>query len=302
MKVLKILLLTGSILLLSVSTVFAEDVNLKINVDGKRVTMDVSPQLKSAVTYVPISFIAKELGATVEWQSPRVILRKDGIKLTSTVGSSIYTRGDEQFSVKDTPILHNNRVLVPLRVISEQLGCDVDYDAVKKEINIKRRAGAPVSKPLPQEDDSAYTQSPNQKWGVKVVQDYTPSGAMNHLIYVKNNESKEIELIARLANAGLQDWMTDNRLLYSVSKSVENAADTKSLIIYDPTTRNSTALVDADGYFYIPSIHAVAFYQYLPGEDRRVESSNRKLIDIETRKIQSITEDDWKQYMEAARN
>ena len=152
MKLHKVLLLTGGILLLSVSSVFAQDVDLKINVDGKRVAMDVFPQLKNSVTYVPISFIARDLGATVEWQSPKVILRKDGIKLTSTVGSGIYTKDGEPFSVKETPILHNNRVLVPLRIIGEQLGCSIDYDGAKKEINIQKQVGAAEAKQLPQED------------------------------------------------------------------------------------------------------------------------------------------------------
>ena len=48
MKLHKVLLLTGGILLLSMSSVFAQDVDLKINVDGKRVAMDVFPQQAGA--------------------------------------------------------------------------------------------------------------------------------------------------------------------------------------------------------------------------------------------------------------
>lgn len=293
-KKLKIFL-TLSILLLPVNLAFADSNNLRINVDGKVVVADVAPQLKNMVTYVPISFIAKELGATVDWQSPTVVMTKNGVKMTATVGSSLYTRGQEQFSVKEIPFLHNDRVFVPLRIIGEQLGCEINYDELKKEINISSKVENTIPKPLPQDDNSKYLQSPNKKWGVKneLTHIYgNGSGIRTHIIYLKNNDTKEIKEIYSSPTYGYEIWTEDNQLLLNGTKDALGGKDRELVMLYNPEDKTIKNIAEAHGFLYMPNKDAVMVYDYVRKTPEANLEKVARVVELKTGKERPVANDE----------
>lgn len=130
-------LLSALMVTSSVSTYAAPASAIQIQIDNKTIETDVAPELKNNTTYVPISFIAKELGATVKWESPKVIIEKGDITLEIEIGKSEVIENGKAYPTQNAAYLLKGRTMVPLRVISKHLGYYVGFDNVNKIVIIK---------------------------------------------------------------------------------------------------------------------------------------------------------------------
>ena len=114
-------------------TCFASDI--KVNIDDKYIDFDVQPIIQDNRTLVPMRKIFEELGCDVEWlaETQTVIATKNSKIIALQIGknriiSNDIETGETVVTEIDTvPIIHNNRTLVPVRVISECLGYSVDW-------------------------------------------------------------------------------------------------------------------------------------------------------------------------------
>lgn len=76
---------------------------------------------------IPLRFISQELGYQVDWDTTeqKVIIKKSGNIINLWVGKD-FVFVNKQFFAGDTkPEIHNGRTMVPLRLVSELLGCKV---------------------------------------------------------------------------------------------------------------------------------------------------------------------------------
>ena len=125
------------------STVFASGISVEI--DSKNIDFDVPPIIENNRTLVPMRKIFEELGCDVEWlsDSQTVIATKNSKIIALQIGKNkiIATdieMGENTITEIDTaPIIHNGRTLVPVRVISEALGCSVEWDSESQTVIIK---------------------------------------------------------------------------------------------------------------------------------------------------------------------
>ena len=100
--------------------------------DAQR-TMDIAPVIVNDRTMVPLRFIAEALGAVVDWvgDTQTATVELDGKTLAVTIG--------ELAPGMDVPaMLMDERTLVPLRYISEALGCDVLWEPSSQTVEITR--------------------------------------------------------------------------------------------------------------------------------------------------------------------
>ncbi len=114
------------------------DENVTVYIDGKLINFDVQPIVIDGRTLVPMRKLFEELGATVEWDNDRntAFAYSKGIYVKMPVGKDYYMIDEIIFSA-DVPAQEiNGRTLVPLRVISEAFGMDVDYDDSTKTVNM----------------------------------------------------------------------------------------------------------------------------------------------------------------------
>jgi hypothetical protein len=100
-------------------------------VGGVSRTMDTAPEIVNGRTMVPLRFVAEALGAKVDWNnnSRTAIVALNGKTLRVTIG--------ELAPGMDIPaMLINSRTMVPLRYVSETLGCDVDWNEDARTVGI----------------------------------------------------------------------------------------------------------------------------------------------------------------------
>jgi hypothetical protein len=108
-------------------------------VNGNTVKLDAAPIALSGVTYLPLRFIADSMGAQVEWDQAKkkVTVIRGNTMLELQIGSTdLVVNGVRQPAAAE-PILRGGRTLVPLRLISEQLGLSVGWEQTTKTVTIK---------------------------------------------------------------------------------------------------------------------------------------------------------------------
>ncbi len=98
----------------------------------------VVPYIKEDRTLVPLRYIAEALGAQVLWEPgwDGCIIEKDEKKIEITFGSAEFTVNGEVVTY-DAPIeVVRDRTMIPVRFVSEELGCDVYWNQLNRAVVI----------------------------------------------------------------------------------------------------------------------------------------------------------------------
>ncbi len=113
--------------------------NAKVN--GKEIIMDVEPIIKDSRTLIPFRFIGEALNAKIGWDQDKLEATYELGNITLSIflnETRIIVNGKEMYmDVK--PTLINNRLLVPVRFVSEILGFDVEWIPEGKLVRIKNK-------------------------------------------------------------------------------------------------------------------------------------------------------------------
>lgn len=137
-------LLTVLIVLSATPFAFADN-QVKIFVNNQELKSDVPPQVINDRVMVPVRFIAEALGI-----SPENILWDDRNKFVTlvrpnkVVGLGVYyywilVNGNTiEITDRTPPIMINDRVYIPLRLVAEVFGCDVNWNNDTQTVNIKQ--------------------------------------------------------------------------------------------------------------------------------------------------------------------
>ena len=138
-KLLSILLVLTFVFSLCTVTASAEE-NIRVIIDIKNVKFDVPPTIINGRTLVPLRAIFEALGATVEWDdaTQTVTSEKGDTKISLTINSNIMTVNGEEKTLDVPATLIDSRTLVPLRFVSEALGCKVDWDGENNLVKITK--------------------------------------------------------------------------------------------------------------------------------------------------------------------
>jgi len=115
----------------------------KYTSNGKEIEMDVSPLIIENRTLLPIRYVADPLGADVLWNNDekKVTINKGELKLELWIGNNTAKiNGVDVLIDKNNkevkPLIINNRTMLPVRFVTEALGCNVDYYAPEGKITI----------------------------------------------------------------------------------------------------------------------------------------------------------------------
>ena len=100
-----------------------------IIVNDHIVFSDVAPYIKNSRTYVPIRFIAEELGFDVKWDSKtKKVSMSDGKSTVElTIGSKTMLVNGKKVTLDAPAEIKDQRTFVPLRAIAEAFGKKVEY-------------------------------------------------------------------------------------------------------------------------------------------------------------------------------
>ncbi len=134
------------------------DNGVSVLVDGESIdfTQNQPPVIKDGTTLVPFRAVFEKLGAYVEWTADKQLCEAslNGVKVSTTIGdkavyvNSLLAENDDDATKIDLAVpaqIINGRTMVPLRVLSESLGLEVDWDSASKTVNVsskkKEKAG-----------------------------------------------------------------------------------------------------------------------------------------------------------------
>lgn len=128
----------------STTMVFIID-NSTYVVNGEPIVMDVSPTIIENRTMLPIRYAAEPLGADIDWDG---VERKATISLGATKLELWIGQSNALINGKTVPIdadnanvkptIVNNRTMLPLRFVTENLGCDIQWDPVDRKATITK--------------------------------------------------------------------------------------------------------------------------------------------------------------------
>jgi len=117
--------------------------NKNFTVNGASNTLDSPPVIKNSRTLLPIRAVIESLGGTVGWDATE---RKVTVTLGSTTIELWIGKSIAEVNGVDTPIdkdnpkvvpeIINSRTMLPLRFVTENLGCDVKWEGTTKTITI----------------------------------------------------------------------------------------------------------------------------------------------------------------------
>ncbi len=111
-------------------------------IGGETVKLDVAPFQTNNTTFVPLRFISEALGGKATWdnQRKRVTVLRGGNMVELRADSPDMIVNGVRMSAPASPQLKNGRVMVPVRIIAEQLGLKVHWDQPTKTVTIRQDA------------------------------------------------------------------------------------------------------------------------------------------------------------------
>lgn len=144
---------------------------VRLMLDGSPLSADVPALLYQNRTMVPVRPIAEALGAEVGWHqgNRQVTLTTREHVIVLTIGLASARVDGKMVDLPDgvsaqlVQYQEKNSTMVPLRFVSEQLGCTVDWDGDTYTALVTREPSAPPSETLPPAVDTtppAVTPSP----------------------------------------------------------------------------------------------------------------------------------------------
>lgn len=121
---------------------WAENGDIKVIVNGKKIQSDVSPMLVENTTMLPFRPILNAIGVKddqITWreksQSIEIKTDKKYIFLAIGTKGAVVDSGMQTLNV--APFIAQNRTMIPVRFISEALGATVNWDENTQTVTIK---------------------------------------------------------------------------------------------------------------------------------------------------------------------
>lgn len=116
--------------------------DILVFVDGNEVEFDQKPIIQNGRTLVPFRKIFESLNADVTWNNDtqQVKAKRNNTEISFIIGQKVlYINGNDSINMDVKPQIINGRSMVPLRVISEALGVEVNWDNDQRIIRINTK-------------------------------------------------------------------------------------------------------------------------------------------------------------------
>lgn len=113
--------------------------SIQVMLNGNEMELTMPPLLINNFTYVPLRGVFQQMGVKVRWDVPSraVIAVKDSTTLILNSVSGQTTVNGKTIATDQKPVFIIDSVYVPLRLISEMLGAQVEWDAENYSVRIQ---------------------------------------------------------------------------------------------------------------------------------------------------------------------
>jgi hypothetical protein len=109
-------------------------------IDGVLQILDAAPTIINNVTMVPLRFVADYLGASTDYDSvtASVTVKLENKEIVLWVNSGMAKVNGVFVSMNAETVNINNRLMIPVRFVSENLGAQVSWDGSTRVITITK--------------------------------------------------------------------------------------------------------------------------------------------------------------------
>ena len=135
-KILKAIIIFVFAICASISVIAADNIN--VTIDGEPLYSDVPAQVINGRTMVPMRSVFEALDADISWDNTTktITARKNDTKIKMTIVETVFYKNDAAVSLDVSAQIIDGRTLVPVRAVSESLGCKVEWDNGSKTVTI----------------------------------------------------------------------------------------------------------------------------------------------------------------------
>lgn len=112
--------------------------DIKLYFDDSLIKTDVSPIIINDRTMVPVRSIFEKMNAEVTWinSKKQVIIKSLSKRIVLNVDKTRAYVDDKAIELDTAPVIVNDRTLIPVRFVSENLGYDVEWDNKERAVHI----------------------------------------------------------------------------------------------------------------------------------------------------------------------
>lgn len=122
------------------STVVSAQTDINLIINGEEFTCDSPPyvDLESERLMVPMRDIFEQLGAIIFWDEEMrtVAAIKNDFNLLLQVGNATLFVNDDTVELDSPAVIVKDRVMVPVRALTEAFGIDVEWDGTAREVTV----------------------------------------------------------------------------------------------------------------------------------------------------------------------
>lgn len=166
--------------LLSASSAVNAQGEIQVKLNGKAIEFDAPVQIVNNRTLVPMRAIFEQIGAVVAWNNGTINAAYKDKTITLSVNNpvaNVSSSGITTEYILDTaPIIINDRTLVPVRFVSEQLGLEVNWSESENTVYL-----AKYEAPYAVMDISGYGQII-----IELYPEYAPQTVENFITLAKS--------------------------------------------------------------------------------------------------------------------
>ena len=113
----------------------------KYTVNGVEQTMDAAAYIESGRTFVPLRYVAKAVGVSddnILYANGKVTIIKGDKVVQLTIGSDQMVINGIAITMDVKAVVKSGRTMLPVRWVSQALGCKVDYDANTQTVTVSQ--------------------------------------------------------------------------------------------------------------------------------------------------------------------
>ncbi len=232
-------LLIISVICISITNVFAD--GIQVFIDGSLVTLAdaqgriVEPFIQNGTTYVPLRGISERLGCKVEWDEANKTVK---IYKDINPDGSVFRNNDKDVKVyidnelielKDAngtivkPITLNDTNYIPIRGVSEALGCQVEWDGTLQRVSVYN-----------------MTVSPNGA----TLDFVRPYEERAELFY--ESEGKYLEIDNKNYTNAIRPWYDDGKALFNINGKYNSVSFVAGFLENNEITGEIDFIVDGN--------------------------------------------------------
>ncbi|MWV46597.1 copper amine oxidase [Paenibacillus sp. HJL G12] len=107
--------------------------------NGQKKTMETAPVMKNNSTYIPIKYVLDTFGGNATWDpaNQRITIIRGGKVMDLKIANKDFILNGKRKGADVAPYISQGRTLVPLRLVSEQLGLNVKWEQNTKTVTIE---------------------------------------------------------------------------------------------------------------------------------------------------------------------